>query len=315
MASRRYGVLVVTAVVALGVSAPPALGARASGENGKIVFTSDRDGGDWDIWSMRPGGGSPVNLTPNSEAADFGPSWRPDGRKLAFMSTRRTPANLDGDSEIFVMNADGSGLRQLTANALDDDWPTWSPDGRKLLFQRDFDPIGGQVDYDLFRMQADGTRQRNLTNSPGITEHESDWSPNGRSIVFVSGRDGDFEIYTMRLDGSRRRQLTVNNGLHGNPAWSPDGRKIAFNSDRDGDGEIYTMRPDGSHKTRLTLNEVDDFRAAWSPDGRKIAFTTDRDGNFEIYTMRADGSQQLNRTQNPAFDNYSDWQPLPKRHH
>ena len=69
---------------------PPASGTRSADENGRIAFASDRGSGeDLGIWSMRPGGGDAINLTAGSEADDFGPSWRPGGRKLAFMSTGR----------------------------------------------------------------------------------------------------------------------------------------------------------------------------------------------------------------------------------
>jgi dipeptidyl aminopeptidase/acylaminoacyl peptidase len=244
MAFRRCGVLVVAAVVGLAVGVPPAVGADASSKNGRIAFTRDF----LDVWSMRPDGSSPVNLTADSAAADWMPSWRPDGRKLAFMSNRVTPTNPgpDPDYEIFVMNADGSGVRQLTANALDDETPSWSPDGHKLVFQRDFNPIAEQVDYDLFTMHADGTHQRNLTSSPGVNEQEADWSPNDRRIAFASDRDGDFELYTMRPDGSRVRQLTNNQGPDDrNPAWSPDGRRIAFDSNRGWPGgrDLHHARP------------------------------------------------------------------------
>jgi Tol biopolymer transport system component len=319
MSLRRFGILVVAVVASLAVGVAPAFGTQSSDENGRIAFESDRrTGEDLDIWSMRPDGSDPVNLTADSVADDFGPSWRPDGRKIAFMSNRVTATNPEGEFEIFVMNADGSGLRQLTANRLDDEIPSWSPDGRMLVFQRDFDPVVGEVDYDILTMRADGTRQRNLTRSPGVQDFDADWSPDGRRIAFVSERDGDAEIYTMRPDGSRVHQLTFNDGpFDGGPAWSPDGRRIAFDSDRDTPdvGEIYTMRADGSDQTRLTFNEVSDFLSAWSPDGRKLAFTTDRDGDFEIYTMRTDGSRQVNRTRNPAFDIDPDWQSLPEHHH
>jgi Tol biopolymer transport system component len=312
MSLRRFGVLVVAVVVGLVVGVPPAFGAQASGENGRIAFASDRrTGEDLDIWSMRPNGSNPVNLTADSAADEFGPSWRPDGRKLAFMSNRVTATNPEGEFEIFVMNANGSGVRQLTANSFDDEFPSWSPDGRTLVFQRDFDPVAGQVDYDLFTMKADGTHQRNLTRSPGINDQDADWSPTGRRIAFASERDGDLEVYTMRPDGARVRQLTTNDGpFDGFPDWSPDGRKIAFSTDRDENFEIYTMRANGSGQTRLTFNEAFDFGSVWSQDGGKIAFSTDRDGDFEIYTMRADGSGQVNRTQHPAFDIHPDWQRL-----
>jgi TolB protein len=222
MALRRFGVAVLATVVVLAVGVPPAFGAEGSDENGRIVFVSDRrTGEDLDIWSMRPDGRNPVNLTADSVADDFSPSWRPDGRKIAFMSNRVTATNPEGEFEIFVMNADGSRVRQLTTNRLDDEVPSWSPDGRKLVFQRDFDPVVGEVDYDILTMQADGTRQRNLTRCPGVQDFDADWSPDGRKIAFVSERDGDFEVYTMRADGSRQVNRTRNPAFDLDPDWQP----------------------------------------------------------------------------------------------
>jgi Tol biopolymer transport system component len=224
MSLRRFGVLVVAVVASLAVGVPPAFGTRSSDENGRIAFASDRrTGQDLDVWSMRPDGGDAVNLTASSEADDFGPSWRPYGRKLAFMSDRATATNPEGDFEIFVMNADGSGVRQLTANRFDDEFPSWSPDGGNLVFQRDFDPVVGEVDYDLFTMKADGTNQRNLTRSPGIDDQDADWSPTGGGIAFASDRDGDHEIYTMRADGSRLVNRTRHPGFDIQPDWQVSG--------------------------------------------------------------------------------------------
>jgi TolB protein len=314
MSLRRYGGLVVAIVVGLVIGVPPAFGAGVSDEQGRIAFTSDRDG-DYDIWSMRPNGSNPVNLTADSAAFEFGPSWRPDGRRIAFMSNRATPTNPERDYEIFVMHPDGSRVRQLTANTLDDEFPSWSPDSRKLVFHRDFNPIPGMVDWDLFTMRADGTGQRNLTSSPGINEHDADWAPNGRRIAFERGLEKAAEIYTMRPDGSEVRQLTFNRSADRNPAWSPDSRKLAFDSDRDGGFEIYRMRADGSDQTRLTFNNIYQSGAAWSPDGGRIAFHRERNDNLEVYTMRADGSDQVNLTRHPATDWFPDWQPLPQRLH
>jgi Tol biopolymer transport system component len=310
---------------ATGVS--PALGAFP-GDNGKIAFNSFRDGDDSDIWTMSPSGSNQVNLTANSDEDNLA-NWRADGRKLAFMSDRETPANpvppgLAGpDFEIFVMNADGSRLTQITFNELDDENPAWSPDGKRIVFQRDLDPVRGQTDYDIFTMKADGSRQRNRTNNPALMDVDPNWSPNGRRIAFSSDRDGDGEIYTMRRNGSGVRQLTFNDGpLDLAPNWSPDGRVIAFDSDRDlteetpFQVEIYTMRANGDDQTRLTFDDLSDFAPAWSPDGRRIAFTSFRDvtpeaeGNAEIYTMKPDGSDLTRLTQDRAFDGFPDWQPL-----
>jgi Tol biopolymer transport system component len=293
-------------VLAVGLAAAgPAFGAFP-GENGKIAFDSDRHGGDGDIWTMNPDGRHLVNLTAKSKAGDGAPTWRADGRRIAFMSNRVTATNPEGDSEIFIMKADGSHQRQITFNALNDEDPAWSPDGRRIVFTRDFDPIEGETDRDLFTMNADGSDQRNLTSSPGVLDQEPNWSADGRRIAFISDRDGaDFEVYTMKPNGSNVRQLTSNDAEEFKPNWSPDGGQITFTSERDGDFEVYVMDDDGSDQTNVTANPAgDDGVSAWSPDGEKIVFLSG-----DLHTMNADGSGKVRLTRGPAFE--SDWQPLP----
>ena len=227
--------------------------------------------------------------------------------KIAFMSDRVTATKPEADFEIFVMNANGSHQRQITFNALDDEEPAWSPDGRRIAFVRDLDPIRGQSDDDLLTMNADGSKERNLTSSPGVGDSSPGWSPDGRRIAFLSDRDGDLEVYTMRPNGSSVRQLTSNEGIEFQPNWSPDGRRITFTSDRTDSAEVYVMDADGTNQTSLTAKRGGVF-SAWSPDGRKIVYLS---GDYDIFTMNADGSHRRRLTRGPAFDFESDWQPLP----
>ena len=98
------------------------------------------------------------------------------------------------------------------------------------------------------------------------------WSRDGRTIVFVSWRDGNGEVYAMDADSSAPRNLTQDPAKDVRPAWSPDGRRIAFVSQRDGNSEVYVMNADGSGKRNLTRDRASDDYPTWSPDGRRIAF-------------------------------------------
>ena len=125
------------------------------------------------------------------------------------------------------------------------------------------------------------------------------WSRDGRTIVFVSWRDGNGEVYAMDADGSGPRNLTQHPAKDVRPAWSPNGRRIAFVSRRDGNAEVYVVNADGSGKRNLTRDRAsDDDYPTWSRDGRKLAFLRVGVRN-QLYVMNADGSG-LRRLTHPA---------------
>ena len=237
--------------------------------------------------------------------------WSPDGLKLAFVKQLGPAIGQCGvcHSEIFVMNADGSGQRNLTGG-LRGSVPSWSPDGQHIAFSRDnaFIP-------NLYVMNADGSGQRRVTQEP-IHVWGASWSPDGRQLAFASGvqgNPGNFKIYVVNVDGSGQQQLTHDPGADLDPAWSPDGRWIAFRGVRPRSGrrgfiqELYVMNADGSEQRKLTPLSTGAF--SWSPDGRRIAFANERDGNNEIYVISVDGTGLRNLTRNPADDGHPKWSP------
>jgi Tol biopolymer transport system component len=157
------------------------------------------------------------------------PSYSPDGTQIAFRGDLDL-AEPSGDEEIYVMNADGTNVRQLTSNADFDSAPSWSNDGKQIVFERapagTFTPGIEAQEKDVYVMRADGTNVRRLTDSPGLDEGP-EFSPDGAKIVFSSARDGQQELYVMDTDGANPRRLTDNPARDESPDWQPlpfDGR-------------------------------------------------------------------------------------------
>ena len=173
----------------------------------KFAFSSFRNVvGNSEIYLMDLDGNDPINLT-DHKWHDVRPSWSPDGRKIAFVSFR--DGGFNTPQHIFVMNADGTGRRNLTADTgLRSNFsPTWSPDGRKIAFQslRHFFPAPSR--YDIFVITADGKELEQLTDGPGSSRSPG-YSPDGTKIAYVSGRGGDSNIHVMDANGENSVNLT-----------------------------------------------------------------------------------------------------------
>ena len=230
----------------------------------RIAFESDRSLFS-EIFVMNSDGTEQTQLTTNPDFSfDRSPTFSSDGQRLAFESNRAVGPGVENpekDREIFAVNLAGTHLQQLTHNAARDFHPDFSPNGTKIAFVSDRDLAPG-----IYKMSADGTKQKKVSRSSGTVFESPGWAPSGDSIAFTSNRDGSDDIYSMNASGSRLQRLTVN-GIprDAGPAYSPDGSKIAFASDREGNFEIYTMQPDRTGTTNLTNNPAGDFTPDWQP--------------------------------------------------
>ncbi|MBM3216783.1 DUF1573 domain-containing protein, partial [Candidatus Poribacteria bacterium] len=281
--------------------APPYNLTAGQSQTVTVTFTPTKVGWEQSALSItHNASGSPSTVTAKGIGRINPPTGDLAQTKIAFTSNR------DGNGEVYVMSADGSGQVRLTNNSAIDEGPAWSPDGTKIAFQSTRDGH-----YEIYVMNADGTAETRLTTS-AVDSHAPAWSPDGTRIAFARGTNvGDTFIYVMDADGSNVNQLTSSGSAPPgqDPSWSPDGTKIAFGTYGSG-ADIYVMNANGSNVVNVT-NTSSSYEVvpSWSPDGTKLAFHTNRDGNNEIYAMGADGANPTRLTSDPGADEQPDWSP------
>jgi len=314
-----------------------------------VVFVSNRDhrgarDGATEVYVEHADGSSPRRLTVGDRLLSE-PRFSPDGQRIAFVRAIRTATDTRvGSSALWVMNADGSGPRQLATGG-QITAPAWSPDGRSILFGRQVTGLGTSLKtflpvVELWVVGSDGSGLRRLTGH--ADDGQALWSPDGTRIAFgrvglALGRGGGglgtgldgfltLGVYVIGADGSGLRRLADRST---SPVFSPDGTRIAFVSlrDRNGqscgedeciyNGEIYVMNSNGTGQRRLTHNPADDTAPAWSPDGTTIAFASnranyqgsDRTNEADLYVMPAAGGCPLRLTDSSAAILQPVWSP------
>jgi uncharacterized repeat protein (TIGR01451 family) len=296
----------VLAAIAWGLVVSPSR-AAFPGQNGHFALISDIAGPDFDIYGFRPAPLFHVLTYTSDTFADTEMQYSADGKRVAFASARGNGSTLD----VYTVNTDGSGLMQITTNAVNDTQPTFSPDGSKIAFVRQ---LSGS-NWDIFVKNADGTgAETNLTNTPTFIEAQPAWAPNNSKIAFATNRvNNQFDIWTMNPDGTAPAVVLSVASTEAFPDYAPDSSRIAFQSNFGGNNNIFTMTTAGGSVVQLTNNAASDAIPFYSPDGTRIGFTSNRAGNNNLYTVSAAGPAESGLTQHTtSFANEVgyDWQPV-----
>lgn len=270
-----------------------------------------------------------------------------DGKQLIFQSTR----DKLGCDQIFIMNADGSGVRMVSTGKGRTTCSYIFPDGKRILYASTHlasaecppkpDFSRGYVwalydSFDIFSAKADGSDLKQLTNTKGY-DAEAVIAPNGKKIVFTSVRDGDLDIYTMDADGKNVRRLTSELGYDGGPFFSYDSQWIVYRAHhpktekekqdytdllkigmiRPTSLDIWVMKADGSAKRQVTTNGKANFAPYFFPSGKRIIFSSNmndpRGRNFDLFAINVDGTSLEQITFNDTFDGFPMFSPDGKK--
>ena len=272
-----------------------------------------------------------------------------DGKELIFQSKR----DGRGCDQIYTMNIDGSNQKMVSTGDGRTTCAYFFKSKKKIVYgsthlgnkkcppNPDFSQ--GYVwaiypDYDIFRAKPDGSGVKRLTDTPGY-DAEATISPDGKTILFTSVRDGDLDIYSMDRNGNNVKRLTTALGYDGGPFFSPDGKQIVYRSyhpktDKEiarykdrlknnliepANFEIWVMNPDGSNKRQITKLGVASFAPYFHPSGKKIVFSSNyyakdkRRRNFDILMINTDGTGLERITNYESFDGFPMFSPDGKK--
>lgn len=204
-----------------------------------------------------------------------------------FLTKIAMSCDRSGKKEIYVMDFDGTNVKQVTRHRSIAFAPAWNPDGTKLAYSLYTRRRDNNKNIDLYEFNFSNNKVKLLSDRKGINSGAF-YHPKDNSIALTMSFLGNPEIFL--LEGSKVTRLTKSFGFDVDPAFSPDGSKIAFVSSRSGMPMVYAMNMDGSKVQRLTYAGKYNATPAWSPTNQKIAFSGWVDGIFDVFIMNPDGT-------------------------
>ena len=272
------------------------------------------DSGLWsvavDADGMASGAARP--LTNDTRQRNSRPTFSPDGRRIAVMSSTTGHA-----PDVWMMNADGTGLQQLTTAPDFESDPRWSPDGREVIFKSLRSQTAG-----LWAIDVETRRERQIARFGSIDEivrqqgliEELAVSPDATRIAYtvLEPRTSTKALYVRRIAGGEPERLTTGDPLTGYPAWSPDGRWIALEVFEPGRTDLALVPSDGGPLYRLHSEGGHSWVHGFSPDGERLVFAGQRNGIWNIYWIPRGGGEEHAVTSNTdvgVFVRYPSWSP------
>jgi TolB protein len=250
---------------------------------GTIVFASNREDGNFEIYRVGADGRGLRRLTRDASQTDLSPRLSPDGRRIAWEREIGLPGG-GVAAQLWIMNADGTGQRVVVDNGAENRSPDWTADGMGLVYAS---YVTGN--WEIFRTAVAGGEMANLTDN-AFADQFPRVSPDGARILFHSNRDFNFEIYVMDADGSGPLRLTSSAADDRFADWTPDGAGIVW-SPFTTTFDLHAMNSDGTGERVLLATGFAERHPSVAPDGRLVVFQSDRRAPFGLFVMPMEGGE------------------------
>lgn len=295
---RLPSVLLAAAAVVAAVALPVPASAAVLGDPGKLAFYSSEQA----ALGLVGSGGGAIRLPVIAGAEN--PAWSPDGLRIAYDRV------VNGNRDIYVAKADGTGEQRVTIGPAVERSPAWSPDGVRLAYVSNH--FGKD---DIYTADADGVGARRLTDAYQVRADSPSWAPDGSAVVFGTRKLNGEPTGIARASTAGTGLGAVQQLMSGDataPELSPDGTRVVYLSG----GAVWVMSANGSGRTKLPVAGYQvPSDPTWSPDGQRLAFSAYplTGGGKDVFWMYANGTGVVRVTSTQTTELQPSWQAVADR--